>query len=413
MKFNHEQLKVIESKDKKIFLLSGAGTGKTTTIKAKIEWLLNQGVKVESILAITFTRKASIDLKYRIDKPGIQIRTFHSFCLDILTSVNQRKYQFCEDCDVVKPSTLLSISRYKNGSRLFPPFGYRKYQSFLEKNQLIDFDDIQNKLIQLLKKDSALLHSLHQKYKYIFVDEFQDTNAVQYKIIKLLTNESTYLLAVGDPDQSIYAFRGANPTIINKYIKYYKAKVYNLSYNYRSGKKIIGMANNLIRNNEERIPKSLKGFSQVESEVLIESFQSTNQENEFVLNKIRQLNIKGIDYEEMAIIYRTHQRGVKLKNYINEKLTSQDTRGINFISMHQAKGLEFIAVFVLGCEENTVPSYLAKTSKELEEERRLFYVSITRSKQYLYLTSIGKKSPFLKEIKLSKINKQTYNQTYS
>src|SRR5690554_2469600 len=199
MKLNETQKLVVETKIKKIFLLAGAGSGKTRVIVERINYLFRNDVLPEDILCITFTNKASYEMKKRLDNDALSIYTFHSFCYKVLKSF--KEFKIFEFNNEFSEKELLNVTNYKNSlKRIKKPIVYDRYQKYLKDRDLFDYDDL---IVE------AIPHVSSFKFKYVFIDEFQDTNYLQYELIKKLINNNTNLLAVGDPDQSIYAFRGA------------------------------------------------------------------------------------------------------------------------------------------------------------------------------------------------------------
>ncbi len=408
---NKEQEKAVYTKEPFLFLLAGAGTGKTSVIVARIKHLINTGIAPEKILAITFTRRASAEMKKRINNRGIAVHTFHQFCFQTLKKYVSYQYQIMSGDCILSEGELLEITTYKNSLyQKKKPKSYEKYETFLKENRMKDFDD-------LLLDFHYHFHQFKQyvNYKYVFIDEFQDTNLLQYKILKKITEKKTHVFCVGDPDQSIYKFRGADAKIINKFIKDYKAKVLTLTKNYRSTKHILKLANSLIKVNNNKYSKRLitDNNDVYEQKVL----HYTNQETEAIdiIKRIKNHMRNGVKINEIAVLFRNHSRCFSLRKTMNEmdvnfnenSGNSAYDSGVKLLSLHQAKGLEFSVVFIMGLEQGILPSYHSKLLLDLEEERRLFFVGITRAKKYLYVSYVSlnndaeyvKKSLFLTELK--------------
>lgn len=392
MKLNDMQKKVVYSNERFLFLLAGAGSGKTRVVIERIKHLLNEGVKENQILALTFTNKAANEMKYRIGRGDMFIHTFHQFCFKELRAKTHYPYNiFNEEDHEFSRSNCLEISLYKNS--LFKkkkPKIYDIYQGYLHMHQLKDFDDL---LIDYL---NWIRVQKHIEYTYIFVDEFQDTNELQYQILKALIHEDTHVLCVGDPDQSIYQFRGANPSIINKYVKDYSAVVERLTINYRSNSTIINHANRLIKRNYRTYKKDLTPYHTHTNHVASYIFMNADEETDFIISYIKKMISQGIKPEEVAILYRQHHRCYHLIqkfktmefNYFQDKHNQSNNAHIHLLSIHQAKGLEFDVVIILGLEANTFPSNHTYQQVLLEEERRLMFVAITRAKEHLICTHI-------------------------
>ncbi len=403
MVLNEKQKKVVYTNERFLFLLAGAGSGKTRVLIERINHLLSTGVCPGDILAITFTHKASIEMKERLRRGDVDVHTFHQYALRVLKSYSNYTHKILDEpINGFEQKDILDISIYKNHLyQTRKPKAYDIYEKYLNYNGLKDFDDLLIDLYHMLQRNKQI-----KKYQYIFIDEFQDTNDLQYKILKILIDKNTKVLAVGDPDQSIYKFRGANLKIIEAYIKDYHARVEILDINYRSSPDIINMANRFIEGNIRTLKKQLIAYNEDNYETKKVYFDSLMEESDFIINHYKKFILLGIDARQIAVIFRNHRRSYCLRNMIKSKYIDQ-VESLQLITMHQAKGLEFEVVFIIGLEEGECPSYHGETYASLEEERRLMYVAVTRAKKYLYLTytkvvdnRYKKKSVFFKEIKI-------------
>ncbi|WP_162164088.1 ATP-dependent helicase [Acholeplasma hippikon] len=375
MKLNNEQTKAVYQDNNHIFLLAGAGSGKTRVIIERIKYLLTK-VKPSNILAITFTVKSSIEMKKRLGNKDVNVYTFHGYCYHALSQ--GKKLNIFLNNDQYTEEEILAIQNYKNS--LFQkakPVIYVKYQKYLNDNELLDFDDL---IIEALK-------IRHKKYKYIFIDEFQDTNLLQYELIKKLNHAKCKIFAVGDPDQSIYKFRGAKVEIINQYIKDFNAEVLKLEENYRSKKEILTASNELIKHNLNRFKKTLFTNNLNEGNVNI-YYLKEEEQNNHILNLIRKRT-----YKDIAILFRNHYQVFELKKL----LESHYIYHVNFYSFHESKGLEFDTVIIYGAE--VMPYQKEGTYLQEEEERRLLFVGMTRAKTNLLIYS-KYKTKFLRETKI-------------
>lgn len=408
---NKSQEKAIYTTEPFLFLLAGAGTGKTSVIVARIKHLISSGVKPENILAITFTNRASKEMKSRISNDEIAVHTFHQFCYQKLKEYISYDYQIASDGIPLNDEILLQITKYKNSyfKNKRPKF-YDKYQQYLKQNDLKDFDD-------LLIDFHHYFHHIkkHVKYNYIFVDEFQDTNLLQYMIIKKLIDKDTHILCVGDPDQSIYKFRGAHAKIIQMFISDFHAKVFTLTTNYRSTNEILKLANSLIKRNNRTYRKKLIAVNHTKYIQKITAYDTQEQEAKNMIETINSHLKKGVKAQDIAVLFRNHSRCYRLREmldetgiYYRDSTTSEHlSNTINLLSLHQSKGLEFSVVFIIGLEEGSLPSHHVYSLAELQEERRLLFVGITRAKHYLYLSFIHfnneaeylKNSRFIQELK--------------
>ncbi|MCD8200970.1 MAG: UvrD-helicase domain-containing protein, partial [Clostridia bacterium] len=298
---NEEQIKPVMDTEGHVLVLAGAGSGKTRVLTSRIAYILEKKLAVPSqILAITFTNKAAGEMKERIgrmvgDTSEMWISTIHSMCSRILRSSgtaigvqhNFSIYSETERSNVIKkvikeknlgeerilkssrdsiakakslgegPETYFGKHRYEPGMREICDV-YEGYEEHLSRNNALDFDDLLIKTLELLRSDETSRLYLSDKFKYVLVDEFQDTNAVQYEIIKLLASVHGNLFVVGDDDQSIYGWRGAEIENILGYDRDFPdAKIYKLQRNYRSSSSILGLANHIIKNNASRHDKTL------------------------------------------------------------------------------------------------------------------------------------------------------------
>lgn len=401
MNYSNEQLKAIKTTDNHTAVIAGAGSGKTTVLIARINELLKKGVNPSNILAITFTRKAAYEMVERIENKNVNIKTFDAFCYDLVLKYINENIKILDK----SPFTETEINKFNNYDvnlkRGLKPHKYKEYVNFKLENNLYDFNDIEYLSLDLIKKENI-------NYEYILIDEFQDTNELQYLIFKALINDNTKTFIVGDPDQSIYGFRGANFKIIAKYINEYNANMLILSNNYRSSDEILKRANSLIKKNKQRIDKNLVAVTKDKGRVEIRKFHNETFEFEYVIRNYEELKDK---YKTFAILYRNNYQGNLYKKHFRNK-----TDNILITTIHQSKGLEFDCVFIVGVNEKVLPADRISLVSELEEERRLFFVAITRAKRMLFISSSTnstlsgininhKESRFIKELKINTLRK--------
>ncbi len=403
MELNQEQKEAVNSDCPFLFLYAGAGTGKTRTIIEKINLLLKKPVNPAKILAITFTVKTAEELKIRLKNENVLVYTFHGLCYHELEKLGIK-------IEIEEPEKLpfdklelLKISNYKNSlKKKRPPIVYYEYQKYLSLNKQIDFDDLLLLFLNKTRNDQ-----FKNAFDFIFIDEFQDTNNLQYEVLKRLIGQKTKVFAVGDPDQSIYRFRGANPNIIDKYIKDFDAKIYKLSTNYRSSENIIRAANKLISYNLKRVDKKLIGINIINENPRAYIFENEEIEAKYIISLIKKQLRLLIPKKEIAVLYRNHERALYFKKEFKKTYLaiSNPDNEITITTLHQAKGLEFKIVIILGLEMGLLPSNQENRIQELEEERRLFFVGMTRAKETLIMTCIKynhnfvhyKPSKFIKE----------------
>lgn len=338
---------------------AGAGSGKTRLLTHRICYLISdKGISPSNILAITFTNKATNEMKERIaqmipNSGGITIKTFHALCASILRenisklegfdryfsvydSSDQDKLlkkvikELAVEEDVAKycdyhiskaknqgltPEEYLKDNKYETNIDKICKV-YQEYQNQLKANNALDFDDLLLKTLELFYHSRDTLEYYQNKYRYIHVDEFQDTNLVQYKIVRLLADKWKNIFVVGDEDQCIYCWRGANIENIKNFTKDYDCKIYKLEQNYRSTKEIIRTANRLIKNNIARIDKTLFTENEDGEEITYNEAYDENEEAEYVARQIYNLQNRGIALNEIGVLMRVSA----LSRLIEEKL---------------------------------------------------------------------------------------------
>ncbi len=346
---NEEQIKPVCDTEGAVLVLAGAGSGKTRVLTSRIAYILREGkADLTQILAITFTNKAAGEMRERLDNMlgGNQnsrwICTIHSMCVKILRQFADKAglksnfsiYSETERANVIKKvvkeldfdsDNLLKEAKRHIGlakmQGLDPDeYGrkyarepsmddivviYEKYDEHLKANNALDFDDLLLRTLRLLRHDSETADYLSDKFKYILVDEFQDTNAVQYEIIKLLAAKHKNLFAVGDDDQSIYGWRGAKIENILRFDKDFpQAKVYKLERNYRSTKSILKLANAIIKNNVNRREKEL--WTESGDGEKPEYYQAEEEAGEalYAARKIKEATLSGKNYSDFAVLMR-------------------------------------------------------------------------------------------------------------
>lgn len=389
MTLNEKQKKAVRTDARFLFLLAGAGTGKTRVITERIRYLIEHGTEPSRILAITFTRKATYEMRERTRHPDVRIHTFHALAYGYVSDQGQRLYDETKGPFTKKQT--LSFSIYKNG--LFKglrPRGFKAYQRYLNAHDLIDYDDILIEFDRLLEQRKITID-----FDHIFIDEFQDTNDLQYAVLHKMIEKHTLVFAVGDPDQSIYRFRGANENIILRFVSDYRAKQETLDLNYRSDRAILEHANRLIAHNRRTFKKALVSNRFKEGSVEGLCYPNPEEEACDIVKRVRHLIREGLRAEEIAVLYRTHGRSYELQfELLKEDIVFQEyeekdhmnKEGIQLLTIHRAKGLEFDVVFVIGLEAGHFPGMRENRRSEQEEERRLMFVAMTRARHVLYLS---------------------------
>lgn len=364
-----------------LLVLAGAGSGKTRVLTHRIAYLIEEkGINPWNILAITFTNKAAGEMRERVDRlvgfgaDSIWVSTFHSSCVRILRrhienlgyttnftiydSDDQRTLMRLVlktldiDPKLYKDRAMLGlISTAKNELITAEEFEknassdfrqkkeasiYKEYQSQLRKNNALDFDDLIMKTVQLFQQNPEILDYYQERFKYIMVDEYQDTNTAQFQLISLLAGKYKNLCVVGDDDQSIYKFRGANiENILNFEKAYPGAKVIKLEQNYRSSQSILSAANEVIRHNRGRKDKTLWTANDEGPLVQFKQFENASEEAEAIVRDI--LN-SASDYQDNAILYRTNAQSRLLEEKcLQHNVPYRMVGGVNFYQRKEIK----------------------------------------------------------------------------
>ena len=355
---NETQLEAVKITDGPLLILAGPGSGKTRVITYKIAYLLEQEkAKPWEVLAITFTNKAAKEMKERLhnlieeDIKGMQISTFHSFGLRVIKEYYDffgldRTFTIIDEADsislikkIIKELNLdekkyipraikNKISGAKNellnpeGFKVFArtPYDedvvkiYKKYEEKLKRNSSVDFDDLLMLPIELFRKDKEALEHYQNRYKYVFIDEYQDTNEAQYLLSKMISDKYKNICVVGDESQSIYSWRGANYKNILNFEKDYKnARVILLEQNYRSTKTILEAANSVIKNNKEKKDKHLWTENGKGSKIKYLRCYDEKDEILNIINTIKKFKSEGIPYKEMVVLYRTNAQSQSIE----------------------------------------------------------------------------------------------------
>lgn len=384
---NERQKQAVMQTQGPVLILAGAGSGKTRVLTHRVAYLIDrEGVAPYHILAITFTNKAAGEMRERVDKivgfgaEQIWVSTFHSTCVRILRRYIDRlgydnnftiydtddqkgiMKEVCKklqiDTKMLKERTIMSaISSAKdelidpiqyemqnsfdyNGGKIAK--AYRAYQETLKKNNALDFDDLIMKTVELFKADAQVLESYQQRFRYIMVDEYQDTNTAQFELIRLLADKYRNLCVVGDDDQSIYKFRGANIRNILDFEKIYpEACVIKLEQNYRSTQVVLDAANAVIRNNTGRKDKALWTEKTEGNRIHFRQFDTAYEEAEYIAGDVAKKARKGeASYGSCAVLYRTNAQARLLEErFIMEGIPYDVIGGTNFYSRREIKDI--------------------------------------------------------------------------
>ena len=384
---NKEQRDAVLATEGPLLILAGAGSGKTRVLTHRTAYLIGEkGIKPYNILAITFTNKAANEMRERIDNmvgmgsESITVSTFHSLCVRILRRYIERlgydnKFTIYDADDqkaLIKDICKrleIDTKRYKEKmflnvissakDELIDPLTfankaagdftkrkqadvYSEYQRALKNNNALDFDDLICKTVELFKLDSQVLNNYQERFKYIMVDEYQDTNSAQFELIRLLAMKYKNLCVVGDDDQSIYKFRGANIYNILNFEKHFEnAKVIKLEQNYRSTQNILDAANNVIANNIGRKDKKLWTANGTGEKIVFEQLDSGYEEADYVVCNIAGRVRRGeCSYKDNAILYRTNaQSRLFEEKLIHENIPYKIYGGVNFYARKEVKDI--------------------------------------------------------------------------
>ena len=384
---NEEQQKGVFTTEGPVLILAGAGSGKTRVLTHRVAYLIEEcGVNPYNIMAITFTNKAAGEMRERIDdmvgygSESIWVATFHSTCVRILRRYIDRlgydtnftiydaddqktlMKEICKrlqiDTKIHKEKSFLNVISSAKDELVDPiEFAtraagdynkriqaqvYMEYQRELKMNNALDFDDLLFKTVELFKLDKAVLASYQERFRYIMVDEYQDTNTAQFELIRLLASKYKNLCVVGDDDQSIYKFRGANIYNILNFEKHFPdATVIKLEQNYRSTQNILDAANSVIANNVGRKDKALWTDKGTGEKINFEQLESGYEEADYITRDIASKVRKGeYTYKDCAILYRTNaQSRLFEERFIVSNIPYKIVGGVNFYSRKEVKDI--------------------------------------------------------------------------
>ena len=483
---NSNQQAAVESDAPSLLIVAGPGAGKTHTLTCRILHQINTLNSSQKILAITFTRKAAGEMRSRlsappkirrtdgrIDSPDEQlfVGTFHQWCADVLRQYAGRDFSVAGDDQCLPlarelwPGLKMSdykkrleqISLYKSCRfQEEEPDDVQSYNQILRARGWYDFDDLMLETLRLFQNNPDVLSAVKRVYPKIFVDEYQDINAIQHELLKILTGPENHLTAIGDPDQAVYGFRGSDVRFFHAFDKIFSgAQILYLNENYRNAKDVLAAASQMMAPGRGKEVPAQAARLYEQGLLTIHASATDRSEAEYIVHTVEQL-IGGtsmfsqdsgrvaaeqegeLSFGDIAVLYRLKSQAVELKKAfersgmpfhvvgdadaqqeIEDDLFSQrhaepdvDSEKITLMTLHASKGLEFGCVFICGCEDGLIPLSLMKMCADREEERRLLYVGMTRAKHRLYLTHTSRRrlygrrlstppSPFLKDIEES------------
>lgn len=382
---NEQQKEAVFCTEGPLLLLAGAGSGKTRVLTHRIAYLIDQGVNPYHIMAITFTNKAAREMRERVDQlvgygaENIWVSTFHSTCVRILRRhIDKLGYGnsfTIYDGDDQK-SLIRSICKaYKIDTKMMPErsiiseissakdefitpseyevknqFDFRKkkiaeiykeYQKQLRSNNALDFDDLLFKTVELFQFHPEVLDYYQERFRYIMIDEYQDTNTIQFQLVSMLARKYRNLCVVGDDDQSIYRFRGANiKNILNFENIFPDAQTIKLEQNYRSTKNILNAANEVIAHNHGRKEKKLWTENEEGDFIEFHQYETEHEEAGQIAEKIEELSNEGYEYKNIAILYRTNaQSRVFEERFMIKNIPYRIVGGTNFYQRKEVKDM--------------------------------------------------------------------------
>lgn len=381
---NKPQKEAVFHTEGPLLILAGAGSGKTRVLTHRIAYLIEEkGVNPWNILAITFTNKAAEEMRQRVDSlvgigaESIWVSTFHSMCVRILRRYIDRlgydnrftiydtddqktlMKEVCRKTDIdtkrFKERMLLSVTSSAKNEMILPEEFelnaggdfvqlkiakvYKEYEAQMRANNALDFDDLLVKTVQLLETQPDVRENYQERFRYIMVDEYQDTNTVQFRLVSLLAGKYRNLCVVGDDDQSIYKFRGANIRNILDFEKEFSdAKVIKLEQNYRSVGNVLEVANSVIRNNKGRKEKTLWTDNEKGEKIRLRQFDTAYDEAQFIAEDIKDETAQGANYSDHAVLYRTNAQSRLLEEkFVAMNIPYKIVGGINFYSRREIK----------------------------------------------------------------------------
>lgn len=387
---NPQQQEAVLQKDGPMIILAGAGSGKTKVITHKVAYLIKAGIDPENILCVTFTNKAASEMKERIEKILLRfdvrlnqkptIATFHSLCAKILRiegkhlgiansfliydtqdqldAIKQAMQKLSLSIKDYKPSSVLSnISQAKNeliNSEEYHSFArgqfqqkvaqiYPVYQNILKENHALDFDDLLFKIVDLFKENQQILEKYQDRFRYILIDEYQDTNRAQYILTKLLAKKNNNICVVGDFSQSIYSWRGADFQNLSKFKDdFNNVKTFKLSQNYRSTQKILDAASSVISKNASHPILNLWTDNKTGDDLVIFEARNEHHEGDFIVEQIISMKQRdsGLKYSDFAVLYRTNAQSRILEEvFIHQAIPYVLIGGTRFYERKEIKDI--------------------------------------------------------------------------
>ena len=462
---NEAQKAPVIQKEGPLIVIAGAGSGKTRVLTYRIAYLMDQGIDPFSILALTFTNKAAREMKDRISKVvgqseamNLWMGTFHSVFARILRAESNKlgypsnftiydtqdserlissiikeknfdkdlyKYKQIRSRISTFKNNLITVNAYFNNPELMeadlmskrPKIGeiYKEYVERTFKAGVMDFDDLLLKTNELLNKFPDVLAKYQERFKYILVDEYQDTNHSQYLIVKALSDRYQNICVVGDDSQSIYSFRGANiNNILNFQKDYEDVNLYRLEQNYRSTKNIVNLANSVIKHNLSKIEKSVWTHNDNGEKILVSKMHSDAEEGRYVASKIEEIKTKNLlKNKDFAILYRTNAQSRAIEDSLRKKsIPYRIYGGLSFYKRKEIKDvLAYLRLIINPKDEESLKriiNYPARGIGQSTLDKLIFYSNENNISIYESISDSNKiKSIFNKGV-LEKLSKFYY-----
>lgn len=379
---NDTQLEAIKQIDGYMLILAGAGSGKTKTITSRLAYILSLGIPAENTLTLTFTNKAAAEMKHRTKKLlgddflNPLLCTFHKFGLlflrDHIELIGRNKNFVVIDSEDRK--NIMKDIKKKLGIPINEGLGlneismfkcenyeisssydleiYNLYEKYLISNNRVDFDDLIKLTYEILVQNKNICDEISNKFEYIMVDEYQDTDNLQFKLLQILSSHHKNLCVVGDDDQSIYGWRGAKIENILNFSNVFKdTRIIKLEKNYRSTPQILEIANNIISHNTKRMGKNLISSKENGDEVEIKNFKKESDELNYIISKIKDINLLGDKFSQIAILYRKNSFSRALEEGLSKaRIPYKIIGGIRFFERSEIK--DIIAYLRLICNED-------------------------------------------------------------
>ena len=408
---NKEQREAVVHSGSPLLILAGAGSGKTRVVTTKIAYMISElGINPYSILAVTFTKKAANEMQERavlLEPQAVksQIRTFHSFGSWFLRRYAEeaeidKNFTVYDDDDMV--SLLLKefpemnrqqaggvahkISRAKDYCLLpededkFSLYNldltkevYERYQNRLRQTGNVDFGDLIMLPVLLLKQNEKIRADIHSRFKVVMVDEYQDSNVAQFALLEQLAGPETYICVVGDDDQSIYKFRGAEVENILTFQDHFAGtQIIKLETNYRSVPPVLALANSVIKNNKNRLGKSLIPFRSGEKKAVLSFLSNQDDEVEYVCNLIQKSHREGVPYADWAVLYRTNAQSLGFETeFLHKKIPYSVVGSLKFYQREEIKdALSFLSFLANPKDEVAFSRIVNKPSRGIGEVRQ-------------------------------------------